>query len=194
MVMKAVCKDDLIDLYKNWSDLILLKAATIDGDQYEEMAHALMLDEIKARGLSLSALDDPDYELKQFLENLKMMVPDVFLSIENNAIIFEPVSDDGFPVEISGDGDEFMIACDFWHVHISGMDNAINLFLTMLSDSCKMRLEFRGDVLYKMDLEISEDERFGRLPESIILNLPIGEKRIEYLQNDVFKHPISRTP
>lgn len=179
-------KNNLRELYKTWSDSQLLNATTLHKDEYEQSAFELILEELESRDLNDSSnkIDLKELCLRQINDD----IADLLTEPEDNTLLYEPVSEEGFPVELYALDQDIMISTILWHEHFGNLDNAIELFLKMLSPKCRMRYEFRGEVLSKEVLEIEQDsEWYEMTPASIFPNPFWIKKEIEYKQNNIIK-------
>lgn len=184
--MKKQNSKSLRNLYKTWSDVKLIRAATLHQNEYEDTAIEMMQEEIKSRNLSIS---DSNIGLKSMIINrIHGDVADLLIEPGDGTLLFNPTSEDGFPIELLACGDDIMISSFLWHEHFENIDNAIELFIKMLSEKCRMRYEYRGKILYKMVLEIEHDDGWLEMNATVILFFPFWmKKRVEYKQNNVIK-------
>jgi hypothetical protein len=184
--MNNLDSNKLRDLYKTWSDSHLLDATTLHKDEYEQNALELIREELESRDLNSSSTK---IDLKALcLRQINDDIADLLTVAEDNTVLFDPASEDGFPVELYAFDQDIMISTFLWHEHFGNLDNAIELFIKMLSPKCRMRYEFRGQVLSKEVLEIDQDgEWYEMTPASIFPNPFWIKKEIIYKQNNIIK-------
>lgn len=70
--------------------------------------------------------------------------PDVKYSHTDDTITFEPKDKNGFAVTLGVGPRDIIVSSDFWHEHFDNdeEDKALNCFAFMLSDSCRLRIDY----------------------------------------------------
>jgi hypothetical protein len=73
--------------------------------------------------------------------------PDVKYTNTDDLITIAPKGDKGFSVTFEVGPREFIVSADFWHEHFDKgeEDKALNCFAFLLSDACRLRIEYKGE-------------------------------------------------
>jgi hypothetical protein len=107
-----------------------------------------------------------------------------------DSITVEPVSEDGFPVSLFIDSDEFMVCLDGWHEHFKSEEEAIACFLFGLSDKARIKAIRRGNFEHHWTLEYLIDDRW--LAHSVVglIFFPFWLKsQVIFRQNSAITEP-----
>ena len=102
----------------------------------------------------------------------------------------EPINEKGFRVELAINDREFMVSSDFWHEHFDKEeeDKALNCFAFMLSDACRLRIEYRGQRPVTWTVEsLKNGEWIGDSTTGLFDLRFWKEKRVKYFQNNLLR-------
>ena len=126
--------------------------------------------------------------IEKIIEKLKKY-PETNFTYTDELITVEPQDEKGFSVTL-GVGREFIVSADFWHEHFDKdeEDNALDCFSFLLSDACRLRIEYKGEKPKKWTLESFENNEWIQDSTTGIFNLKFwAPTRIEYRQNNLIK-------
>lgn len=108
------------------------------------------------------------------------------LSCEQTAtsIIVTPISEDGFEVSLSFDGDEYTVEYDGWHEHFKSAKAAFDCFFFGLSDQAQIKIVRRGNFDHHWTLECLENDRWIADSAVGLLFFPFWRKpQVRYKRN-----------
>jgi hypothetical protein len=93
------------------------------------------------------------------IEKLKKY-PDVSYSTTDDSITVDPKDEKGFSVSLGVGPRDIIVSADFWHEHfeVNEADKALECFAFMLSDSCRLKIEYRRDKPKRWTIESSKTE------------------------------------
>lgn len=116
--------------------------------------------------------------------------PDVKYTYADNLITVEPKDENGFTVSLGIGHREYIVSSDFWHEHFDKdeEEKALNCFAFMLSDSCRLKIEYKGEKPETWTIESFEDNKWVGDSATGLFNFQVWKPtRIQYLQNDIIK-------
>jgi hypothetical protein len=116
--------------------------------------------------------------------------PGVKYSKTNDSITVEPKDEKGFAVSLGVGPRDLIVSSDFWHEHFDKdqEDEALNCFAFMLSDSCRLRINYRGEKPKRWTIESFENGHWISDSTTGVFNLNFwSPTRTEYFQNDIIK-------
>jgi hypothetical protein len=92
--------------------------------------------------------------IEKIIEKLKKY-PNVRYTRTDSELTIEPQHRKGFTVSIHTNHREIVVSSDYWHEHFDCDDDesALNCFAFMLSDSCRLKVEYRGEKPKRWTLE-----------------------------------------
>ncbi len=91
------------------------------------------------------------------IEKLKQRLatyPEILYEVGADSITVSPLSESGFAVTLSGQGDELTVYYNGWHAHFTDADEATRCFIFGLSKDCRIQEVHRGGQAHKWTLEI----------------------------------------
>ena len=127
--------------------------------------------------------------IQKIIERLKKY-PDVTYSATDDTITVDPKNEKGFSVSIGVGPRDIIVSADFWHEHfdIDNEDEAMNCFAFMLSDSCRLKVDYRGQKPKRWTIESYEDGNWVGDSTTGLFNFNFwSPTRTEYFQNDLIK-------
>lgn len=116
--------------------------------------------------------------------------PDAKYSHTDDTITFEPKDKKGFPVTLGVGPRDIIVSSDFWHEHFDNdeEDKALNCFAFMLSDSCRLRIDYKGDKPKRWTIESWENGSWTSDSTTGLFSIDFWSRpRTEYRQNDLIK-------
>jgi len=123
------------------------------------------------------------------IEKLKKY-PDVSYTTTENSITVDPKNEKGFSVSMGVGPREIIVSSDFWHEHFDKdeEDKALDCFAFMLSDSCRLKVEYRGQKPKRWTIESFENGNWIGDSTTGQFNINFwSPTRTEYFQNDLIK-------
>lgn len=137
-----------------------------------------------------------DFELKndnpaiqKLIEKLRKY-PEVTYSSTDDSITVHPKDGKGFSVSLGVGPRDIIVSADFWPEHFDKdeEDKALDCFAFMLSDSCRLKIEYRGEKPKLWRIESLEDGNWISDSTTGLFNLEFwSPTRTEYFQNDIIK-------
>jgi hypothetical protein len=96
--------------------------------------------------------------IQTIIEKLKKY-PDVTYSTADDSITVDPKDEKGFSVSLGVGPRDIIVSSDFWHEHfeLDEVDKALDCFAFMLSDSCRLKIEYRGEKPKRWTIESFEN-------------------------------------
>ncbi|MFM7856582.1 MAG: hypothetical protein ACKO96_32825 [Flammeovirgaceae bacterium] len=116
--------------------------------------------------------------------------PDVKYNHTDSELTIEPTDKKGFAVTIGANHREIVVSADFWHEHFDNSDEekALNCFAFLLSDSCRLKIEYKGEKPKTWTLESFENGQWIGDSTTGLFNPKFWQPtRVEYLQNGLIK-------
>ena len=116
--------------------------------------------------------------------------PDIKYNYTDNELNIEPKDEKGFSVSIGANHREIVVSSDFWHEHFDNdeEEKALNCFAFMLSDSCRLKIEYKGDKPKTWTIESYENNEWVSDSTTGLFNLKFWlPTKIEYRQNNFLK-------
>ncbi|MBL7840608.1 MAG: hypothetical protein JNJ75_10740 [Cyclobacteriaceae bacterium] len=126
----------------------------------------------------------------QKLIDLLKRYPGVKYYVSPNSFTVEPTNEKGFAVTIDVGPRESIVSSGFWHEHFDKgeEEQALNCFGFMLSDACRLRIDYRGEKPKRWTLEAWVSGNWITDSTMAVFNINFwSPKRTEYLQNDLIK-------
>jgi len=123
------------------------------------------------------------------IEKLKKY-PDVSYTTTENSITVDSKNEKGFSVSMGVGPREIIVSSDFWHEHFDKdeEDKALDCFAFMLSDSCRLKVEYRGQKPKRWTIESFENGNWIGDSTTGQFNINFwSPTRTEYFQNDLIK-------
>lgn len=108
----------------------------------------------------------------------------------NNELTIEPTDEKGFVVTIEVNNREIIVSADFWHEHFENTDEeqALNCIAFLLSDACRLKVEYKGEKPKTWTLESFENGQWIGDSTTGLFNFNFWQPtRIEYFQNQLIK-------
>ena len=127
--------------------------------------------------------------VQKIIEKLKKY-PEVTYSSMDDSITVEPRDEKGFAVALSVGPKDIIVSSDFWHEHFDKdeEDKALDCFAFMLSDSCRLRIEYRGEKPKRWTVESFENGQWVGDSTTGLFNFNFwSPTRTEYFQNNLIK-------
>ena len=123
------------------------------------------------------------------IEKLKKY-PGVTYSTTDDSITVDPKDEKGFSVSLGVGPRGIIVSSEFWHEHfeIDEVDKALDCFAFMLSDSCRLKIEYRGEKPKRWTIESFENRNWIGNSTTGLFNFNFWSPiRTEYLQNNLIK-------
>lgn len=108
----------------------------------------------------------------------------------DDTITFEPKDEKGFAVTLGVGPRDIIVSSDFWHEHFDKdeEDKALNCFAFMLSDSCRLRIDYKGEKPKTWTIESWENGNWTSDSTTGLFSINFwSPTRTEYFQNDLIK-------
>lgn len=116
------------------------------------------------------------------------MFPDVTYSATDDSITVDTKDAKGFSVSFGVGPRDIIVSSDYWHEHfeIDEADKALDCFGFMLSDSCRLKIEYRGRKAVRWTIESFEDGNWIAYSTTGLFNLNFwSPTRTKYFQNNL---------
>jgi hypothetical protein len=102
----------------------------------------------------------------------------------SQSIEIPPENSDGFAVALSESDGQFTVNFDGWHEVFASDSEALNCFAFGLSESCRLRVAYRGYMPVSWAVESLSDGKWLSDSETGLILVPIWRKKtIRHLQN-----------
>ena len=127
--------------------------------------------------------------IQKIVEKLKKY-PDVTYSTTDDSITVDPKNKKGFYVSLGVGPREIIVSSHFWHEHFDKDegDKALDCFAFMLSDSCRLKVEYRGLKPKRWTIESFENGNWIGDSTTGLFNFNFwSPTRTEYFQNGLIK-------
>jgi len=127
--------------------------------------------------------------IQKIIDKLKKY-PDAKYTNTDDQITVDPKDDKGFSVTLGVGPREFIVSADFWHEHFDKdeEEKALNCFAFLLSDVCRLRIEFKGEKPKTWTLESFENGQWIGDSTTGLFNFKFWQPtRVEYFQNGLIK-------
>ena len=108
----------------------------------------------------------------------------------DDTITFEPKDEKGFAVTLGVGPRDIIVSSGFWHEHFDKdeEDKALNCFAFMLSDSCRLRIDYKRENPKSWTIESWENGNWTSESTTGLFSINFwSPTRTEYLQNDLIK-------
>jgi hypothetical protein len=108
----------------------------------------------------------------------------------DDTITFKPKDEKGFAVTLGVGPRDIIVSSDFWREHFDKdeEDKALNCFAFMLSDSCRLRIDYKGEKPKSWTIESWENGNWASDSTTGLFSINFwSPTRTEYLQNDLIK-------
>jgi hypothetical protein len=100
------------------------------------------------------------------------------------SIEVHPADANGFTVGLCESAGEIVVSFEGWHEHFKAESEALNCFAFGLSESCRLRVAYRGAMPVSWAVECWRDERWIPDTETGLIFVPFWRsKSVRYLQN-----------
>jgi hypothetical protein len=131
--------------------------------------------------------------IQKVLDKLKKY-PDAKYTNTNDLITVDPKDNKGFSVTLGVGPREFIVSADGWHEHFDKdeEEKALNCFVFLLSNMCRLKIEYKGEKPKTYTLESFENGQWIGDSTTGLFNLKFWKPtRVEYLQNGLiaYKNP-----
>jgi hypothetical protein len=142
-------------------------------------------------GTGKSFLDwsDMDSTIQKVIDILKKY-PGIQYTNTDDSISVDTQDENGFPVTLCVGGRELMVSADFWHEHFDKdeEEHALNCFAFLLSDACRIKVEYRGEKPKSWTLESFENGEWKSDSTTGVFNLRFWRPtQVAYFQNRLIK-------
>ncbi len=127
--------------------------------------------------------------IEKVIDKLKKY-PDVKYTNTDDSITVDPKDDKGFSVTLGVGPREFIVSADFWHEHFDKdeEEKALNCLALLLSDICRLRIEYKGEKPKSWTLESLENGQWIGDSTTGLFNFKFWQPtRTEYFQNGLIK-------
>ncbi len=112
--------------------------------------------------------------------------PDLVYRMSGGTVTVEPPTANGFAVSLTEDAGKWVVGFGGWHEHFSSEDEAVNCFAFGLSDSCRLRVHYRGSFPYRWTVEARAGDGWREDSTTGLMFFPFWRRsRVEYRQNAV---------
>ena len=124
----------------------------------------------------------------QKIINKLQKYPEVKYTNTDDLITVDPKDDKGFSVSLGVGPREFIVSSDFWHEHFDQEDEALDCFSFMLSDACRLKIEYKGEKPKSWTIESFQNGRWTADSTTGLFNFKFWQPtRVEYFQNGLIK-------
>lgn len=127
--------------------------------------------------------------IQKIIEKLKKY-PNVTFSTTDDTITVDPKNEKGFSVSMGIGPKTIIVSSGNWHEHFNKdeEDQALNCFAFLLSDSCRLKVEYRGQKPKRWTIESFEGGKWTSGSTTGVFNFNFwSAMRTEYFQNDLIK-------
>lgn len=127
--------------------------------------------------------------IQKVIEKLREY-PEVTYSTTDDSITVNPRDENGFLVSLGVGPRDIIVSSDFWHEHFDNdeVDKALDCFAFMLSDSCRLTIEYRGQKPKRWTMESFENGHWMRYSTTGLFNFNFwSPTRTEHFQNRLIK-------
>ena len=102
----------------------------------------------------------------------------------SGSIEVRPADENGFTVGLHEGAGEIVVSFEGWHEHFKAEFEALNCFAFGLSESCRLRVGYRGAMPVSWTVEAARDGTWIPDSKTGLLFVPFWRsKRVRYLQN-----------
>lgn len=103
---------------------------------------------------------------------------------ERERIVVPSVDGNGFEVALETSEDSFVVHFDAWHEHFDAAEEAVDCFMTGLTNRCRLRIACRGRTPYRWTVELQENGTWVAGSETRLLFFPFWRRAsVMYRQN-----------
>ena len=110
--------------------------------------------------------------------------------IVDNTISLTTPEDKGFGVRFEVGNKEFIVSADQWHTHfdIAEEEDALGCFAFLLSDACRLRIEYQKEEPIKWTIQSFENGKWVDDSSTGRFNFRFWQTtRVQYFQNTLIK-------
>jgi hypothetical protein len=116
--------------------------------------------------------------------------PGVEFEANENSIEVRPADDTGFAVGIESSRSGYSVHFAGWHEEFDSQEEALECFAFGLSDSCRLRVTYRGSTPVRWVVESLKDGEWIPDSETGLILIPFWRPtRTAYLQNSLLPPP-----
>ena len=127
--------------------------------------------------------------LEQIKEKLLKYPSLSYSETKNSITIHTPNKESGFDITLyidTNDYPTYTVAFGNWHGHFDTAEKAIEFIDFGLSDHCRLREIFRGEIAYKWIIESLQDGKWVIAQETGAIFFPFWKRKVEKVyQNSV---------
>jgi len=116
--------------------------------------------------------------------------PEVKYTNTEDLVTVDPKDDKGFSVTLGVGPREFIVSSDFWHEHFDKdeEDKALDCFSFMLSDACRLKIEYKGEKPKSWTIESFQNGQWTGDSTTGLFSFRFWQPtRVEYFQNGLIK-------
>lgn len=129
-------------------------------------------------------LTDPSMHIVDAIKNRLEQVPYIKYMIEDNAITVFPATAEGFEVSLHDNENFYLVNFGDWHEVFKNEEEALEYFIFGLSNNCRLKVYYRGEVPYRWIVEARDGVRWKKENKLRLFFYPFWrEQKIVYLQN-----------
>jgi hypothetical protein len=104
------------------------------------------------------------------------------------SIFVDPVSEQGFTVGFTLEGDHYTVYFNGWHENFEDQEDALNRFALGLSQDCRLKEYSRGEFAYKWTVETWEEGKWIEAGTTGLFLFPFWKSpTVNCLQNDLIE-------
>ena len=127
---------------------------------------------------------NPIQEVKNKLEKY----PHIKYEEETNFINILPVNDSGFTIQLEVNPSSYTVAFEGWHESFEDAEEALNCLAFGLSDSCRLKITYRGTSPQKWEVQAKEENNGSWYTDSetgLIIFKFWHKPKVTYKQNSL---------
>ncbi len=116
--------------------------------------------------------------------------PDATYTHADDVLTVDPLDNHGFAVTISIEANELIVSADLWHEHFEAgeEEKALNCFAFLLSDACRLKIEYKGEKPKTWTIESFENGQWVTDSTTGLFHFMFWQpKRVAYYQNKLIQ-------
>jgi len=114
--------------------------------------------------------------------------PEIHFTDEDRRIEVQPADPTGFSVGMHEEASEIVVNFEGWHQHFTSEDEALNCFAFGLSESCRLRVTYRGTCPVAWSVESMKEGSWCSAGTTALLFIPFWRRRtVRHFQNHWLK-------
>ncbi len=114
--------------------------------------------------------------------------PQVTYDYDDHSLTIPAIDAEGFNVAITITDQKYTVYFDGWHEAFDREEDALNCFAFGLSNSCRLKVHYKGDYPYKWVLEFIEDGTWCEDSTTGLFFTPFWRRsKVRYLQNHLIQ-------